>query len=140
MLDDSARVPACGGSVLIVDDDDDLRDLLVELLSASGFHVRGARDGEDGLRQLRDAVPDVILLDVQMPRLDGPGMALRLFLADAGMDRIPIVLLSGNSDLAVVARTIGTSYFLTKPTNPTLLVQMLNRAVRERIPPRRAAP
>jgi CheY-like chemotaxis protein len=59
---------------------------------------------------------DLILLDVEMPRLTGPEMAYRLFVLDAGKEKIPIVLLSANLDLPRVAATVvGTPYCLAKP-------------------------
>ncbi len=57
--------------VLVVDDDENLRTVLIDKLSASGFEVTGASDGEEGLKAALDLHPDVILLDVMMPKLSG---------------------------------------------------------------------
>ncbi len=125
--------------ILIVDDDDDLRDIVAEFLAAEGHEVRAARDGEDGLRLVAAGLPDAILLDVEMPKLDGPGMALQMLIRNAGSERIPIVLLSGTADLSCIASEVGTRYFLGKPVAPDVLMKMLDRALREREAPKRVA-
>jgi DNA-binding response OmpR family regulator len=126
-------------NLLIVDDDDDLRDLLAEFLSASGHRVRSARDGAEGLLLLEEDIPDALLLDVDMPVLDGPAMARQMLIEDAGLERVPILLLSGCADLPAVARAIGTPYYQFKPAAPGVLVSTLERVLHERAPPRHGA-
>ena len=121
--------------LLIVDDDEDVADVLAELLACEGHRIRIAHDGLEGITRLRDAPADVILLDVEMPRLSGPEMAYRLFLRDAGDERIPIILLSGKVDLPRVAAMVGTPYFLSKPYDLARLLAMLERVLLERAPP-----
>jgi DNA-binding NtrC family response regulator len=123
---------AAGASVLIVDDDRDICTMLRDILTADGFRVRTARDGTVGLRLLHQHYPDVVLLDVEMPRLGGPEMAHQMLVHDAGMENIPIVLASGVADLAEVARRMGTPYFLTKPYELDDLLELLQRALNER--------
>jgi len=126
-------------SLLVVDDDVDLADLLAELLAQEGHEVRLARDGEDGLARLAERHPDVLLLDVEMPQLDGPGMAYRMVVHDCGMEEIPIVLVSGVADLREVARRVGTPYFVSKPFQMPTLLRVLNQALEERTPPHAAS-
>src|SRR5262249_3295299 len=85
--------------LLIVDDDSDLGDLLGEAVVDEGHQVRIARNGREGLRLVAERSPDLVLLDVEMPVLDGPDMAYQLFLRNCGAEKIPIVLVSGNVDL-----------------------------------------
>ncbi|HTQ48252.1 MAG TPA: response regulator, partial [Polyangiaceae bacterium] len=92
--------------LLIVDDDEDVADVLSELLGCEGHHIRVAHDGLEGMACLAQGSPDAILLDVDMPRVTGPEMAYRLFLRDAGDEKIPIVLLSGKVDLPRVAAIV----------------------------------
>ena len=94
-----------------------------------------ARDGREGLDAIRERAPALILLDVEMPKVTGPEMAYALFLANAANARIPIVLTSGVSDLAQLARQIGTPYFLAKPYRVDTVVAMVELALRERLPP-----
>ena len=121
--------------LLVVDDDIDTAELLADLLVQRGHEVRIARDGEAGLREVSRRVPDVVLLDVELPILDGPGMSYRLLVDDCGLERIPIVLLSGIVGLDRVAARVGTPYFLAKPYAPSAVVSLCERALAERIPP-----
>lgn len=127
-------------SLLIVDDDADTADTLAELLVAGGHRIRIAHDGLEGIARLREEPTDAILLDVEMPRLTGPEMAYRLFLRDAGDEKIPIVLLSGKLDLPRVAAIVGTPYFLSKPYLFAALVSLLDRVLVERAPPHPRVP
>jgi CheY-like chemotaxis protein len=125
-------------NVLIVDDDSDTVKVTTELLESAGHRIRTGYNGEEGLKSL-DAgpLPDCVLLDVDMPVLDGPGMAHQMLLHDSGEERIPILLVSGRSDLPQVAERLGTPYFLAKasPDYGTVLLEILDRALRERQPP-----
>jgi CheY-like chemotaxis protein len=127
------------GDLLIVDDDPDIVETLSEILSVRGHCIRVAANGEEGLERLRDKLPDLVLLDVEMPVLGGPAMAYRMFLEDMGRECIPIVLLSGIADLPLVAAQTGTPYFLTKPYSLSQLCALVEQAIRERIPPQRTA-
>jgi DNA-binding NtrC family response regulator len=122
--------------VLVVDDDPDIGDALVMILRMQGHSVRLACDGEHGLHLLHERIADVLLLDVDMPVLDGPGMSAAMLLHDAGLENVPVVLLSGVPELREVAELVGTPYFLTKPSPLPALDAMLRRALTERIPPR----
>jgi DNA-binding response OmpR family regulator len=122
--------------LLLVDDDVDVCWILRELLEGEGHAVRVAHDGEAGLRLLGESRPDAIVLDVEMPKLDGPSMAYRMFVHNAGLENIPIVLLSGVQDLQATAWRVGTPYYLGKPFDFEALVSMVGRAVVERELPR----
>jgi len=121
--------------VLVVDDDMDIGDLLALLLRDLGHGVRVARNGEEGLSLCYAQKPDLVLLDVEMPVLTGPQMALRIFLHDMGYEEVPIVLLSGVVDLKQIAAMVGTPYFLAKPYDLESLLPVIDRALAERVPP-----
>ena len=121
--------------LLIVDDDMDVAELLGEALAHRGHQIRIAHDGEEGLRELSIRMPDAVLLDVEMPVLDGPGMAYQMFVRDLGLEAIPVVLLSGIVDLELVAARVGTPYFLGKPYSLGAIVSLCERALAERTPP-----
>lgn len=121
--------------LLIVDDDEDLRELLAEFLAGQGHEVRAASDGDDGLHLLARDLPDAVLLDVEMPRLSGPAMAARMLVQDAGLERIPILLFSAGAELPQVALELGTPYYLAKPVDPARLIEMLSRVLLERVCP-----
>jgi DNA-binding response OmpR family regulator len=121
--------------LLIVEDDEDIRELMAELLVMSGHTVSIACDGEDGLQHLERSTFDLIILDVDMPRLNGPGMVLRMFAHGGGWEKIPVILLSGTADLPLIARRVGTRYFLEKPTDMEELTAALDRALHEQAAP-----
>jgi CheY-like chemotaxis protein len=125
-------------NVLIVDDNSDTVELCAELLESVGYGVAKECNGEDGLKALRARpLPDCVLLDVEMPVLSGPEMVHRMLLQKAGQERIPIVLVSGRSDLSAVARRVGTPYFLAKGTYGygEALLKLLERALFEQHAP-----
>lgn len=126
--------------ILVVEDQDDLAAVLTEVLVAEGYRVRRACDGRRGLELLEERLPDAVILDVEMPQLTGPELALRMFIRDAGMDAIPVVLVSGIVDFAEVARRVGTPYFLPKPYDLGELLGTLRRALDEGLPPRPQLP
>jgi CheY-like chemotaxis protein len=121
--------------ILVVEDDTELRELLAETLRSVGHVVREAADGEAGLRALAGGFPDLVILDVEMPALDGPAMAYRMFVEDCGMENIPILLSSGCIDFAEVSLRVGTPYCLAKPYSPQELMALIGRALAERHPP-----
>jgi CheY-like chemotaxis protein len=123
-------------SLLLVDDDFDMVDTCAEVLRSEGHHVRVARNGEEGLAQVEDDLPDLVLCDVDMPVLDGPNMAFRMFSHDVGQEEIPILLVSGAPDLRGIAEKVGTPYFLAKPFSVEQLLARVGRVLEERLPPR----
>jgi DNA-binding response OmpR family regulator len=121
-------------NILIVDDDAELREILTDFFTAEGHRVSAAEDGEDGFRRLSESRPDAIVLDIEMPKLDGPGMAGRMLVHDAGLERIPILLFSGGAELSRVAREVGTRYYLPKPSSPERIRGTLDQLLSERAP------
>lgn len=107
-------------SVLIVDDDPGIREVIGDLLTEAGFAVAFARDGLEALDQLAHARADVILTDVTMPRLSGVALVARL--RERG-DRTPVVLMSaaqppgGISGVAFVAKPFDSDQLLTTITD-----------------------
>jgi DNA-binding NtrC family response regulator len=122
--------------ILIVDDDDDVSEKIAAVLESRGHVARTAPNGEAGLGALAERLPDLVVLDVEMPALDGPGMSASMLAVDIGRERIPIVLSSGYADLSAIAARVGTPYAIGKPCSVELLMALVDRALRERIPPR----
>jgi CheY-like chemotaxis protein len=121
--------------VLVVEDDDDVALLMELFLEDAGHRIRRARDGEQGLVRLSEGLPDLVIMDVEMPVLDGPSMAGRMMVADAGRELIPVVIVSGAVGLPDIAERVGTPYALAKPFDPSALLALAARALRERRPP-----
>jgi twitching motility two-component system response regulator PilH len=125
-------------NILIVDDSLEAVELCSDLLKFAGHEVQTGNNGEDGLKSIRSGpLPDCVLLDVDMPLLNGPGMAHQMLLHDAGEEGIPILLVSGRGDLQKIAERMGTPYFLTKatPGYGQALLRILDRALSERRAP-----
>ena len=121
---------------LIVDDNEDIATLLQLLLEGAGHRVRVAHNGEQGLAELEAGLPDVVLLDVEMPVLDGPGLAYQMFVSNCGKENLPVVLASAVADLPEVAQRVGTPYSIAKPFDPEALLALVERALKERRLPR----
>jgi len=116
--------------VLVVDDDAPIRLLCRVNLEAEGMEVLEAADGITGLEATVREQPDVVLLDVMMPGLDGWSVAERL-LADPATEAIPIVFLTARADLRDRARGIdlGGLDYITKPFNPVELASLIREVV-----------
>ena len=123
------------GDILIVEDDAELAVTLADLLALRGHTTRVAFDGREGLRAMEDRLPDLILLDIEMPVLDGPGMAHAALTRDAGRELIPIILSSGYADIDAIAERIGTPYRIPKPCSLNALTKLVDLALTERRPP-----
>jgi CheY-like chemotaxis protein len=126
--------------IVIVDDDEDMADLLSAFLRTTGHDVRVGRNGAEGLELVRTHAPDAIVLDVEMPVMSGPDMAIKLLIHDCGLERIPLILCSGVLQLPQVAAEVGTPYFLSKPYALDTLQRTLSRVLVERTPPHASAP
>ena len=98
--------------ILVVDDDDATRVSVVELLESEGFRTASAADGIQALEAIARERPDLILLDLHMPRLDAVGVAKSM--RDLGL-QIPIILMSGDNDIARYGREIEAVATLKKP-------------------------
>jgi two-component system response regulator MprA len=121
--------------LLIVDDDHDVAELLMLALGAEGHEIRVASDGHQGLERVSERRPDLALVDVEMPILTGPEMALAMFLRNCGDEKVPILLLSGVLGLGKVAAAVGTPYFLEKPYPLSAVIELILRALQERRAP-----
>ena len=101
--------------ILVVDDDVDTRDILSLLFSTHGYLVDTASDGEQALRVARSGpLPCAILLDLMMPVMDGVSFR-QAQLADAQLQRIPVLCISGRHDIERTSRALGFSGWFNKP-------------------------
>jgi DNA-binding NtrC family response regulator len=123
--------------VLIIDDDLDNVDALTMIVQSVGHTVRVGYNGEEGMRLAHERSPDLVLLDVEMPILSGPAMALEMLIHNMGLEKVPVILLSGSPDLKRIASEVGTLYFLTKPYRMAEILALVERALVERAAPRR---
>ncbi|MYV53639.1 response regulator [Streptomyces sp. SID3212] len=123
------------GRVLVVDDNRVIRQLIRVNLELEGFEVVTAADGAECLEVVHEVRPDVITLDVVMPRLDGLRTAARLR-ADPRTSRLPLAIVSACTQYEVEAGlTAGVDAFLAKPFEPADLIQLVRRLTHHETPP-----
>ena len=122
-LQRSAPESHSGRIVLIVDDDERLREYVRVNLEMEGYTVHEAGSAEDGMKVLDELRPDLVLLDVMMPKVDGWEM-LQLMQERHGVGSIPVVMFSGKVDEAAVdaAAERGVQGFIGKPFDPQELI------------------
>jgi CheY-like chemotaxis protein len=116
-------------TVLVVDDDDDSRDGLIELVEGLGYSASGARDGNDALDYLRrEARPALMLVDLNMPRVDGMTF-FRICDEHAELSTIPRVIVSGQSDAESLVEVTRSLALIKKPVDPKVLQATLAKHV-----------
>jgi CheY-like chemotaxis protein/two-component sensor histidine kinase len=124
------RLPPGVGTVLVIDDEATVRDLMQRFLSKEGFRVATAASGEEGLRRARELRPDAITLDVMMPGMDGWAV-LSALKADPDVADIPVIMLTIVDDRNL-GYALGASDYLTKPIDRDRLVTVLKQHRRDR--------
>ena len=124
--DTVARVTHGLGRVLVVDDDEVIRQLIAVNLTLEGFDVITAVDGQDCLEKVAEAQPDVITLDVMMPRLDGwvTATQLRRNPQTAGI-KVVLITARAQEDDRSRGRQIGVDAYLTKPFDPAEMIRVV---------------
>ncbi|MFN8559657.1 MAG: response regulator [Dehalococcoidia bacterium] len=102
--------------VLVVDDDPDIRRLLEEVLTDEGYETRLASNGAEALTAVAEREPDLILLDLMMPVMDGRQFCERFLRSrDAGGRRAPVLVISADRALPEQARRMGVDGYIAKP-------------------------
>lgn len=115
-------------NILTVDDSRTMRDMLRHALCGAGFNVTEAVDGEHGLEVLSGIDPDVIITDINMPKLDGFGFIERVR-RDAAYRGVPILVLTTESspEKKARAREAGATGWIVKPFNPETLIAVVRK-------------
>ena len=113
--------------VLVVDDDPAARDLLARFLKREGFAVTGAADGQAGLTLARALRPQAILLDVEMPQMDGWSV-LHALRQDPALVDTPVVMVSAKSERSL-ASALGATDYLLKPVDWDRLKRVMDRVL-----------
>ena len=114
--------------ILLVDDDSLTLQMLTDILRASGFEILTAQDGADGLARARAEHPDLLILDIMMPKLDG-FMVARLLKSDRNYRHIPIIILTAKAGAAdpELSRQAGADSHFVKPIDPEVLLEQVKR-------------
>lgn len=117
-----------GSLVLVVDDMDDHRELYALALRAAGFRVMRARDGHEAVRVARDWLPDLVVMDYSMPRMNG-AQAMGLLAAEPSTARIPVVMISAFADDVPRGARLRCAAFVAKPCLGDDLVRVVRRVI-----------
>jgi two-component system, OmpR family, alkaline phosphatase synthesis response regulator PhoP len=124
--------------ILLVDDEPDIIELLTYNFKKKGFEVNHAFNGVEGLKMAQSEHPDIIIIDIMMPEMDGIQMCKELRLLD-GFKETRIIFLSATSDVQKVIEAIGAggNHYVSKPIHLNVLINMvtgfseINRKIRE---------
>ena len=117
--------------ILVVEDEQDLQDLLRYNLSREGFNVTVSGSGEEAIRIVQDGAPDLIVLDLMLPGMDGLEVC-RTLKSDRATSMIPVVMLTAKGEEAdvVVGLEMGADDYVTKPFSPRVLMARLKAVLR----------
>jgi len=114
--------------ILVVDDEPDVQAIVGARLGAMGFEILTAKDGQEGLDLARREFPDVILLDLMLPKLDGYKVC-RMLKFDKAFERIPVIIFSAKGSDAdkKLAEEAGADAYMVKPLNIPLFTETIHR-------------
>jgi len=118
-------------SILAVDDEQDILELIQYNLQRNGYHVVGVTSGEDALKQAQNLLPDLILLDLMLPGVDGLDVC-KILKNNADTAEIPIIMLTAKGEEAdiVTGLELGADDYLTKPFSPRILLARIKAVLR----------
>ena len=120
--------------VVVADDEPMTAELLAYMLDHKGFEVERAYDGREALERIRAVRPDVVVLDVRMPSMDGHEV-VRHLRADPELGHVPVVLFSSIDESDVQWRAAGADFFLQKPLDICMLPELLQQLI-DGVPPK----
>ena len=124
--------PEIKGNILVVDDESQITRVLKTTLSAQGYGVRTAADGEQALLEMQSWPPDLIITDLRMPRMDGIELSRKV----RSQSRTPIIVLSvkGEETIKVAALDAGADDYITKPFSTNELLARVRATLRRAVP------
>jgi len=119
--------------ILAIDDEEDILNLVRDILTAEGFEVETALSAEYGITLLERYTPDLILLDLMLPGMDGWEF-LRIIKSDERFKDVPVILLTCRGELRdkILGLESGASDYITKPFTPDGLIQRIRTLLREK--------
>ena len=117
--------------ILVVDDEFDMVEMLSMRLEAAGYQVISASDGQEGLNKARSEKPDLIILDLMMPKVDGYKVC-RMLKFDEKYKHIPIILFSARAQETdmKLGQEVGADAYVTKPFEPDILLNKISQLLK----------
>jgi CheY-like chemotaxis protein len=125
-MENNSNHGAHGKTILIVDDELGIVEMLEFLLSDAGFSVKSALNGQDALAALEEGIPDLVILDYMMPILDGLAV-IAAMRSNQKYSDIPVILTSALDEVAIRKRSDGFQAFLRKPYKTERLLEEISR-------------
>lgn len=119
------------GTVCIVEDEEDIRDILLIQLKREGYTPLTAETGEDGLKLIREKMPQIVLLDLMLPGMDGFDVC-RSLRQDTSTKDVPIIMLTARGEEAdiITGLEIGADDYVTKPFSPRVVISRIKSVLR----------
>lgn len=119
--------------ILVVDDEPDLVETLIFRLQANDYEVISACDGQEGLEKARNTHPDIIILDLMLPKIDGFKVC-RLLKFDVKYNKIPIIMFTARAQETDkrLGEEVGADAYITKPFDPKVLLSKIDELLRDR--------
>lgn len=120
--------------ILIVEDEKDMAYILVEILKGEGFEIDVAYDGEEALSRIKKKKPDLVILDIMLPKLDGRDL-LKIVKESEDIRDIPIIMLSAKSEQwdRDTCLRLGAEEYIEKPLEVTKLLRQVRRTISKKI-------
>jgi two-component system, OmpR family, alkaline phosphatase synthesis response regulator PhoP len=117
--------------ILVVEDDEDILELLKYNLTKEGFRVTAATSGEEALRAVKSSLPDLLVLDLMLPGMDGLEVC-RMLSRDSRTSRVPIIMVTAKGEEAdiVTGLELGAADYITKPFSPKVLIARVRAVLR----------
>lgn len=113
--------------ILVIEDDEYSRDALAHLLAAEGYDAQSASDGESGMAKAHEMQPDVIVLDLNLPGIDGK-QVIQMLRNDGPLRDVPILIVTGDEDRAAQSAVeVGADGYLTKPVEFDDLIRAIDK-------------
>ncbi|HRU00687.1 MAG TPA: response regulator transcription factor [Victivallales bacterium] len=118
--------------ILVIEDEKDILDIIEFNLEKEGYKVKCVDSGEEGLKQAREKIPDIIILDLMLPGIDGLDVC-KILKNDSKTRHIPVIILTAKSEEAdiVTGLEIGADDYITKPFSPRVLLARVKAVIRK---------
>lgn len=115
--------------ILVIDDEKPICELIKALLEGEGCRVFTAHNGEEGLQMLEKTIPDLIILDMNMPKMSGLEFYSKIAKPENGAPTIPVIILTGRGNMKSMFENLGVSGFIAKPFHASELIDTVKKVV-----------
>lgn len=119
--------------ILVIEDEKEMADIIIQILEREGYEVDVAHDGQDGLNKIKTTKPDMVLLDIILPKLDGRDL-LKKIKEDKDTKDIPVLILSGKTEQwdREIGLELGAEEYIEKPLDVLKLLRQIRRILSKR--------